>query len=517
MRHPARNRRFSATHLPQSLALFLLLIASAPSLALDPPSTFLPPAPNPGAAPTPQNAPPPSPPPAAEKPATPAPTGPSANDAILELQSAYRNAPICERIQVEVHYPAPAPAIGTRIARSSVSVHLSGPAETAPDTKPGSTEAPAPQDQIIALELGALRIYAARGRLTAIHSRDPATYFQAAIDDQPTSRSLAAALPPILIPELDLKTAPADAPCSAFWPYATDITWQSVEVDPKHPSKRTIRGTCTEGTLSLTTLNQRLRTLTIDLPAKQTSLVLNFSTFGPCDPARLAIDTTRRQRVDAMDELRPHSGTLRIGVRVPYMPITQGLGGQAGTGWDLGALLQPPAKAQLAGATPAEHVILIFLRDPPLPSAADETKEKRFDPEALARILRSLRTEAFAAHAPAPTTQPPDTESKSADKDPALHIARFGFAPVFVMAKPNPDDLLARLKAAGPDWPAVLWTTEAKSTIDLFAPTSDAAAIILDSEFVLRAVVPIDPSQTAEQIGDQLAASLFELGAGDSK
>jgi hypothetical protein len=81
------------------------------------------------------------------------------------------------------------------------------------------------------------------------------------------------------------------------------------------------------------------------------------------------------------------------------------------------------------------------------------------------------------------------------------------------MAKPNPDDLLARLKAAGPDWPAVLWTTEAKSTIDLFAPTSDAAAIILDSEFVLRAVVPIDPSQTAEQVGDQLAASLFELGA----
>lgn len=491
----------STTRIP---ATFAAVSLAASALAADPPDAFIPPMPSPSAAPAPQPAPTPAPSPApAPKPATPpGPPIPTASEAILELQAAYRAIPICERVQVEVHYPAPAPATGTRIARSTISVSLSGPAAS-PD---------ALAEQIVALELGALRIHASHAQLTAVHSRDPATFFQAAIDEQVTSKSLGAVLPPILVPQLDLKTAAPDSPLSAFWPYATDIVWQAVEVDARHPTKRTIRGLLPAGSIALTVHNQRLRSLAIELPTKQTSLILSFSPFGPCDPAKLAIDTARRQRVDCMDELRPRAGTLRVGIRVPHMPITQGITGQPGGGWDMGALLQPPEKAQLAGIKPAGHVVLVFLRQIPLTpsgSAANEpTREQRFSPESLAKILHALREESFKARAAAGS---PD----AADKDPALGIARFGYAPVLVMGSPNPEELLKKLREANAVWPETLWSTEAKSTIDLFAPTSDAAAIILDSEFVLRGVVPIENHQTAEQVGDQIAASLFELGGAD--
>ena len=41
-------------------------------------------------------------------------------------------------------------------------------------------------------------------------------------------------------------------------------------------------------------------------------------------------------------------------------------------------------------------------------------------------------------------------------------------------------------------------------------------SIILDAEYVLRAAIPVDPGQTAEQVADQITASLFELGAADT-
>jgi hypothetical protein len=494
--------------LTRTAFLTTLALLCVPALADSPDDTFLPPAPTPVAPPE-QPPPPPTPTPAAPAPKPAGPPAPNPVDAILELQSAYRNSSSCERVQFEVHYPAPAPATGTRIARSTISIQLSGPpAGSNPDTPEA--------DPAIALELGVLRIFASGGQLTAIHSRDPSTYFQAPIATNPTSKDLGDVLPPVLVPELDLKTAAAASPVNAFWPYATDITWQSVEVDPKHPAKRTIRGQCAGGTVVLVAQNNRLRSLSIDLPAKKTSLALAFSPFGPCEPAKSAIDISRRQRVDAMDELRPRSGTLRVGIRVPHMPITQGLAGQPGGGWDMGSFLQPPTQAEVAGVKPAEHVVLVFLRQTPLAAPPDASKEQRFNPDALAKILRTMREEAFKARMPAtPSLDNPPTSPAPLDKDPAIGIAKFGYAPVLVMGSPNPDDLLKKIREANGTWPEVLWTTEAKSTIDLFAPTADAAAIILDSEFVLRAVIPIEPSQTAEQVGDQLAAALFELGAGD--
>ncbi len=437
--------------------------------------------------------------PAAAPPPTPA-------EVLVELQRSYRAAPTCERIQYELRVPAPSPATGTRASRSSISVQLQ---PVTPATEAGPPATPA----AIGLELGPLRVFASDGHITAIHSRDPSSYFQSTIDAALSSSGLGAAIPAVLIPELDLLAAPADTPIAAFFPYASDISWQSVDVDPKHPSKRTVRGVCMAagvgGSVTLVEQNRRLRSLVIDLPVRRTTLTLTVSSFGPCEPAKSAIDISRRTRVDAMDELRPRSGTLRVGVRIPTMPITQGMAGPdrvgGGGNWDMGALLQPPLAAAAAGVKPAEHVVLIFLRTKPL---APPLGERRFNHDALAAILKRTHDDAFRVRMPG---------TPESEKDPAAAIARFGFAPVLVMNAPEPDEILRRVRETGEKWPDVLWTTDARATIDLFNPGADAVAVILDAEYVLRAVIPIDQAQTAEQVADQIIASLFELGAGDTK
>jgi hypothetical protein len=175
----------------------------------------------------------------------------------------------------------------------------------------------------------------------------------------------------------------------------------------------------------------------------------------------------------------------------------------------MGALLQPPLDAAAAGIRPAEHVVLVFLRTKaPLPLG-----ERRFNPDALAAILKRMHDDAFRARIPG--LGDPEKE-KDKDKDPAAAIAKFGFAPVLVMNAPEPDEIIRRLKDVGEKWPEVLWSTDPKATIDLFSAGAEAVAVILDAEYVLRAVVPIDQGQTAEQVADQITASLFELGAGEA-
>ncbi|HMN42495.1 MAG TPA: 2-amino-4-hydroxy-6-hydroxymethyldihydropteridine diphosphokinase [Phycisphaerales bacterium] len=427
---------------------------------------------------------------------------PTPREVLLELQQAYRTSPTCERIQVELRVPAPSPATGTRTTRSTISVQLQPPAPSAEADSP-------PIAATLALELGPLRIFAAAGDLTVIHARDPTSFYRSTIDSTLSPAVLNAALPQVLIPELDLMAAPADAPVHEFLPYATSIVWESVEVDSRHPSKRTVRGVCmgggVGGSITLVEQNRRLRSLVIDLPIKRTTLTLTFASFGPCEPAKSEIDTARRTRVDAMDDLRPRSGTLRVGVRIPTMPITQGMNGADKGNWDMGALLQPPLMAAAAGVRPAEHVVLVFLRTPPLAPAGGD---RRFDPDSLAAILKRTRDDAFRVRM-AGTPEP--------ERDPAAAIAKFGFAPVLVMHAPEPDEILERLKDTGRKWPAALWTTDARATIDLFSPGADAVAVILDAEYVLRAVIPIDQAQTAEHVLDQISASLFELGAGEAK
>ncbi len=352
----------------------------------------------------------------------------------------------------------------------------------------------------IGLELGQLHVWAADGSLIAVHTRDPTTYFRAPISEDLRSSALAEALPPVLMPEVDLAGCAAGETCSEFWPYATGIVWQSVEPDAKQPGRRIVRGTCEGGTVALTMQGTRLRSLVIDMAQKKMMLTLGFAPLIPCEPGKQAIHVGSRLPVASMDELRPRSGTLRVGFRVPPMPITQA----AGPAWDLGALLQPPVDALAAGVRPAEHAVLVMVRRPPT------NANGRFRPEELAPILARMRREAYKARMPGEQEREPGAAGGA--------IAKFGYAPVLAMLAPKPDELLGTLKGEAEKWgPDVLWTTEPKGTIDLFAPGADACCVVIDADYVLRAVVVVDPGQTAEMVADQIAATLFELGAAETK
>ncbi len=410
---------------------------------------------------------------------------PSAADVVREVQRVYRAAPTCERVQMELRYPAPAPAVGTRSARSSLVVRVG------PRAKGEGVET-------LALELGQLRLSAGDGAMIAANERDPGTFFKGTVAGVLGSKTLAELMAPVLLPEVDLASSDPATACAAFWPYATEISWQSVDPDSKVAGRRVVHGTCAGGTVTMTVQNQRLRMLVIELTQKKTTLTLGFNPFIPCDPARWPIDVSKRTRVDSLDELRPRSGTLRVGFRVPPMPMTRG----TGEPWDLGALLQPPASAP--GEKPAGHAVLVFLRPN---AAAAGAGERRFKADELAPILGHLRAEVFKPRGPG-----------DAEREPSAAIARFGYAPVFVMAAPKPEEILSRLRAAADVWSAeggVLWTTEGKATIDLFAPGAEACCVVIDQDFVLRAVVTVDPAQTAEQVGEQIEAALFELGGLD--
>lgn len=431
---------------------------------------------------------------------TPALADSAADLAIRDLQRTYQSAPTCERIGIEVRTPGPVPGTPQRVARSSFIVRVQ------PGENPGEVAA-------LALDLGQLRIWAdtADRSLAVAHSRDASTFFQSDLAPPLTSAALARVLPPVLIPQLDL--ASSNSVSTSLWPYATEITWNSVEQDANAPSRRTIRGTFSSGSVTITTSAARLRTLTIDLPAKSTSITLNCSPVGPCDVHKAAIDPARRTRVDSVEDLKPRAGTLRVGVRVPEMPLTRA--GSGSTKWSLGDLLAPPEEALRTNPTTpaAEHAVLVLQRVLPQGTASALA---RFSTDRLAELLIPMRRASFL-----PKTGP------EAERDPAALLARFGLAPVLVMSGPTPpapDDILRRLREADEKWGGrtgersqveILWSTEASATIDLFAPGAEAVIVILDADSVLRAVITIDPQATTDQVADQIAAALFELAPAD--
>jgi hypothetical protein len=439
-----------------------------------------------------------------------------AERAILELQRFYRENTVCERVSIEVRTPLLPPATGTKVTRSSMNVTLKPSDPIHQDEKPPQQSdgaAAKPVDlrypAALGLELRDLRIWVADRTLIAAHARDSAGYAEHTLigaDPGPgwlTSQAIGKILPPLHVAQLDFAAAAPTTPLSDLYPYATNIQWTQSEADPKQPHRRTIRGDFPAGTVIITTALGRLRSITINRPGDSFTLDMAFSFVGSCDPAKAMIDTTRRSRLPSLGDLRPRSGSLRIGARSPDLALSKGIG--AGIRWSMDDVLSPPVEAQLAGVPAAEHAVLVFIRQVANPIAGAEAPDKsawNLDLARFGRLMSQMRHDAFMSSAKNPQ-QPSDI---------VMPMARFGVAPVLVMAPPTADELIRRLREATELWGQdVLWTTDARGSIDLFAPGADVAAVVLDAEMVLRAVVVIDPKLSAEQAADQVAAALFEV------
>lgn len=443
------------------------------------------------------------------------------DEALRELQAFYGSQPTCERVRIEYRTASGVPGSTPRVSRSSIVVRVEPEAIPIPssDTPPEARRSRGFKS--LAADLPPLRLHADGDRLIVVHERNPATYFESALQPPLSPRTLGDALPPVVMPQADLAVTDPNSSVAAFWPYAKNIRWTDVQTDPRQPRRRTLRGVGEtpptrgltvntariSGPVNITLVMQgpRLHTLTLETPTLGTQLALSFTPIQPCDPARFGVDLARRTRVQAIEELQPKGGTLRVGVRVPALPLTEA----AGKGWSIESLLDPPPKAALAGVGPAEHVALVLMRVLP---EGTEPELARFSPDTLARLLAQLRVESFRP--------PPDSTNTASDLDLSPRISRFAYAPVLIMTNPTPDEVLRRLRSADEVWGAntpgggragVLWSTEPRSTIDLFAPGAEVVVIILDPELVLRAVIAPAKGDSAEMVADRIAATLFEL------
>lgn len=414
----------------------------------------------------------------------------AAASAMVDLQRAYRSQPVCERITLQVRTAPASPTALSRVARASMLLRM----DIAPR---GIDDVP-----IVSLDLGTLLLTASDGQVVVTHPRDSTMYVEMPYAGPLAPRSFAQALQPVPLPELDLAAAGAiEEPCTEFWPYALNIRWTGVDRDGRAPGRRIIRGTCDGGTVSLSVVGNRLRALTIDRADPKAVFLFTFTPTGPCEPQRCAIDVSKRTRVQTLADLRPRAGLLRVGAKMPDMPISPPAGGV----WSVADLLEPPPEAVIVGMTGADHAVLVLTKS--VGESGSIPSLPRLDLGRLSDLLRQMRAASFQ----------PRQQGKLGDllEDP---LARFGFARVLVLSNAASNEVLGQMKTAQNKWSEhLLWTTSPSATIDVLAPGADGAVAIIDGESVLRSVWPIDPAHTAEQVADQIQAALFELAPTEGK
>jgi len=422
----------------------------------------------------------------------------AARAAVEKLRAFYASSDVCERVGIEIVSPGPTPAAGARRTRSSVMVRLAKQAAGPEGDDAG---------RMVVLELGQLRLVAADGLLVAAHAANPGTFARWTLagtgegGGRVTSRDLESVVPSVLVPQVDLAGA-GEGPVRSLGSFARGITWTGVDVDPRQPARATISGIFEHGGVRLVVVGGRLKTMVVERADQGVVITLNVSGLSPCEPRRAMIDVERRTRVEGLDDLKPKGYTLRIGVKAPEMPLSR----VSGEKWTLDEVLAPPTEAAVRGVSAAEHAVLVFVRSL---RPGVETGLARFEAGKLAGILGTLRDETFAAGAK-------DKPAEITTGDAPARLARFGLAPVLVVSGLSADELLVRLRDAGKVWGRdVMWTTDAAASIDLFAPGGEAAVVVIDSERVVRGVVVVEASMSTEQVGEQVEALLFEVGASE--
>jgi hypothetical protein len=414
---------------------------------------------------------------------------------IEELQRYYRDNAVCDNVQVSVRsFPAGQPP---RVSRATFRLRY----ELARGLEGAAS--------VATLELGSLILQAEGSRALLAHARDPGTYVERSLTAGLRPQSLAEVVPPTPIPQLDLALlSTSDATsnvCDQFWPYASGIVWRRSETDARSPNRRTVRGDFNGGTVILRLLGPRLQTIEITRHNDRVEIILSFKSATPCDPRRKLIDTSSRTKASSITELRPKSMPLLIGERIPDM----GLSLASGNPMSIPDLLEPPPEAVIVGMPPAEHAVLLFSRvgsEAPAERGAgvqqpeSPTRLKLTD---LVRVMRQTRSEAFSARAVAGAADGGDP------------LPRFGYALVLAFNQHSPDTVLRELDDATQVWGGqnVLWAASSERSIELIAPGAESAAVIVDSRGIVRSVIPVTGSSSADSLRDQVLMALFELGA----
>ncbi|MFN7022233.1 MAG: hypothetical protein ACK4WH_13025 [Phycisphaerales bacterium] len=413
------------------------------------------------------------------------PARPSAGDVLRRLAARCRGGPTCERLNVEVR------GEGGKVMRSALLVRMS------PTIREGVAH---PE---LLLELGPLRVYAGGGRVSAVHAQNAGTFFTTGVAEPVTAGALGAVLPPLPVPQLDLVSwngcsdEAAQLP-DRMTPYARGIVWQSVEPDGRRGDTVKVSGTCEGGTIVLSVRGDLLQSVEVKLREPETVLRLAISPVMPCDAGQIKLDLAGRTPVRELSELRPRSGLLAPGARVPDMPLTLLSGQQA----LIKELCAPPEEA--LPASDAERLVIVMVRASMVGGDGLARGVGRVRLPELAAELRRIRAESFSQ----------DRRGEERLVRATVEIPPMNFVLALVWeAAPDPDVLLTALKDEKGSWgERVVWSAESGTTIDRFAAHGESAAVVLDSGGRLVGTVPIGPGMTTEQLLDQLTLVLVERG-----
>lgn len=404
-------------------------------------------------------------------------------EVLTRVREHYRAGPVCERMRIEVR------ADSGRVARSWVIVRMDG-------------------RRSLLLDLGSLRIAADRQTVTAVHERNPQTFFSVPLPEgvggdggegggELTLARLWRVIPPVPLPQFDLAWADDVERPATLGVYARRVRWERAEREARTagPARVLLSGVCDGGKVAMVVRGDELQQLDIRDDVQGATVRVQVSPVRPCRVEDTRLSTAGRSPVPRLSDLKPRSGVLSVGAAVPEMQLSTA----AGQVQRLKDLYTPPA--EYFPAPPTDRLVLLFSRLGRDPMAAPARME-RVEADVLGRELGKLQREIYTA-----------TPAKPGERD-AAPLPAFNFAEVLVMETPPAAEvLLGLIKREREAWGDHLaWTTNAAASVDLFATGGESLAIVLDGSQRLRAVVPISDHSTTESVLDQITASLMERG-----
>ncbi len=379
---------------------------------------------------------------------------------LLDLRSAY-SKPTAEEVTVKFRSAA---ATGTAERSDSFIVRID----------PGEPGTHQPRSML--LDLGALRIHFAAGKLTAINSSAPDKVFTRTYTEPLTPARLAELLPPLPVPQLALASN-ADLNLRSPIALLTDITWdKGIWDDLARPPIVSMKGSGITGTAEIQVGVQSRRLTkfiaTIRRAGLEGTYELSFHPIDPGDPAKWVIPLEGRQPVPQLVDLKPPNRPLAIielGQPVPNISLSR----FDLTGWQLHEALE--------AAKPNPLALILF--------RADKQQSHMVEARIGLAALRSLHAKSAAAV----TIDLPDF-SRDRWKD-----LRQAWNP-----QPDPDPI-------GAD--ELMWSSGATQSLDRFTPSA-AAILIIRPDKTLLAVINLEGrADKPDEITAELRRALTSLPA----
>lgn len=391
---------------------------------------------------------------------------------ILDLRSAY-SKPIAEEVSVRFRPPA---GTGSTERTDSFIVRID----------PGDPGAPN-RPKAVLLELGALRVYLAAGKLTAINTSVADKLYTHAYAEPLTVARLAELLPPLPIPQLAF-AADADLQLRAPLPQLTDIAWEKgIWDDLAHPPMVTMKGSGASGNVELQVGVQSRRllklTATIRRAGSEGTFDLTCRAIDPGDSSKWVIPSEGRQAVPSLIDLKPSAkplAALELGQPVPNITFSR----FDMTGWQLHETLDA-----------AKPGLLILFRGGPDHQKAD----------AVLRDARAGLTVLRAMHAP--DGSQPRSAAAIAIELGDFTQDRWKEARLAWSSPPDPA-VASPPTAVGAD--DLMWSSSAAQSIDRFSTTAAAAIVVIRPDRTLAAVISLDGrSEKQDEVAAELRRALF--------